>query len=272
MTTTHLPYWRRSLSARLLATLLAMTPGLVLHSLWLDSQLPMRLLIALTSSVLTALVLTRSSTAMRWPWVLEAAITAVLISALWPNQLSVVYAALSAVAGLTAHYLLGGRCLSPLSPAVLSVALGLALASLIAKNTITPPVALLLDSALVASAWLIGAVLLAALNIINFRGLIGFLIPTLLVWFSGDVPAAALIVAILLAGFVIADHHFLPITQSGQWLLGGIAGLATALLWAIHAAPISAIWVVLLAGLLSPWLEERSLPAIGQAQNSHETR
>lgn len=262
-----LPFWRRSVARRLICVGLAVLPALVLQASRLDPDLSGRWLVLGLVALPVALLL-RLFTPRRRPRhrvgavLLDGAIQAALVAALWPATLVVWPAALALTLALIAQHLLGGGSVNPFHPTVLALAVAMALGHLLTTTDFAPALVLLADAWLVAAVWIGMAAVLAILGVWPLRAPIAFLSAVVPALAMGGISATAFVVAALVAGFVLADTRYLPATPKGQYVTGALAGLGTAMLWLMGAPPGSFAHPLLLVYALVPWIEARSLPRL----------
>lgn len=265
MTASGLPRWRSSIQRRFICTALVMLPVLILHAIQLDPSLLLRLVVLGSAALLVSVVIRQvapgeTSRIQLSTDLLDVLIHTALLAALWPPTLPLWPALIGLIVARITERVLGGWAVNPFPPALLALGIGVAVAHVIAETSLAPPLVSLISAAQVSAAWVTAGVVLLLLRLWPARAACGFLLPVALVWASGGIPASALVVAAIVALFVVSDTRQLPATATGQFIIGLLAGLGTALLWLQGAAPVSAAFPVLLAFALAPWIEQLTLP------------
>lgn len=269
MNASALPHWRRTPTRRAACVLTAALPALALQALWLDGTLPPRTgllcLIALATAALLRTLPGRSG-ATSFD-LIDAALAALLLSALWPTAAPIWPAAAALATSLLTARLLGGVAVNPFPPAALALALATAIAQL-GGLTLTPERVLLPDVLFAAGLWLAGALALVALGLARGGAVIAFLLPVAFSVALGDLPAMGLIAAALAAGFLLGEPRHLPATASGRIAVAALAGCGTAIAWLRGAPPTAVGAAIVLACALGPWIENLTVttkPAGGRA-------
>jgi len=283
MNASALPFWRRSVSRRLLCIGLAMLPALVVQSWWLDPGLPLRLLVLCAFAAPLALLLERYarrlSLAQLRPHrggaasfalapqvtpvgvsLLDILIQAALLAALWPATVAVWPAAVALVLAWSVQRLLGGWAVNPFPPALLALAAAVFLARALIGADFTPPLLSLIDAGWTTLAWFAMGLGLMLLRLWPARAPLAFLVPVALVLAHGGIASSGFVAAAIVAGFVLADTRQLPATASGQTIVGALAGLATAALWFAGAPAVAIAFPLLAVYALVPWIQQHTLP------------
>lgn len=268
-----LPWWRarthRRYAGLLLATLLA-----VAWQAWrLDQDLFAR---AMTLAVLALAVagllhaLTKPRPIAPAPNVLQpppgwatrsldAVLQALLVSALWSTGLPLWPLLIGLGLALVVQQALGGWAVNPFSPALLALAIAIVLARTVLATDFSPSLNSLLDTLPVAAGWLLMGLVVVALRLWPARASLTFLLVLVPVLMVEALASINFVTTAILATFVVADTRTLPSTVQGQYLIGGIAGLAVGALWLSGAPALAAVFPLLLAQALSPWVEHLSL-------------
>lgn len=283
MSASALPFWRRTVTHRLVCIGLAMLPALVVHTWRLDPGLPWRMLVLCAFAVPIALLLHQCA----WRWsqpkvrpvrsdaraaaraaqiptigmtVLDSLVQAALLAALWPPTVPVWPAVVALVLASAVQRLLGGWAVNPFSPVLLALGVAVLLARVFMGADFTPPLVSLIDASWATLAWLAMGLVLIALRLWPARAPLAFLVPVALILAHGGIASTAFVVAAIVAGFVLADTRQLPATASGQRIVGALAGLGTAALWFAGAPAVSVAFPLLAVYALVPWIEQRTLP------------
>lgn len=270
MNASALPLWRRTPTRRAACVLIAALPALALQALRLDAAVPLRAgllcLIALATAGLLRALPRRSRGAASFD-LIDAALAALLLAALWPTAAPIWPAATALAGALAAARLLGGVSVNPFPPAALALALATAIAQL-GGLPLAPERVLLPDVLLTAGLWLAGALALVALGLARGGAVIAFLLPVAFAVALGDLPAMGLIAAALAAGFLLGEPRYLPATASGRIAVAALAGCGTAIAWLRGAPPAAVGAAIVLACALGPWIENLTVttkPAGGRA-------
>lgn len=264
-----LPWWRRRVWTRFTGIGLAMIPALIVQTWRLDSHLPERIALLIVSAV-SAVLLThgflpsRAATGERsrpavGSLVLDAAIQATLIAALWPADAPMWPVLVALVAALLVQRLLGGWSVNPFPPVLLALCIGVIVARGDSGFDFSPRLVSVIDTALVAAGWLLMGAVLVVLRLWPARTPVAYLLLTVPVLALGGIASIHLVHLALLAGFVLADTRHLPSTPQGQWVLGAMAGLATIATWLVDATPLAIGFPLLGVYALMPWIEQLSL-------------
>ncbi len=273
MNAVTLPYWRRTVSARLICIVVAMLPALAVQTLRLDAGLPLRVLVLGAVAVFVALLLRAfesdvqprhliSSTS------LDALTQAALLAALWPSALALWPAAVALILAWIMQRLLGGSSVNPFPPVVLALALAIVLLLSLTGAGFAPPLLSLIDTSLVALVWLGMGLVLIALRLRPLRSPLAFLAALIPALAMGGISSTGFVVAGLVTSFVLADTRYLPANPKGQYVSGALAGLSTAGLWMMGAPPLSLAFPLLLVFALTPWIEQRSMPRMSERRSS----
>ena len=283
MNASALPFWRRTVTRRLVCIGLAMLPALVVQTWRLDPDLPLRLLVLCAFAAPIALLLHQCT--YRWSQphprpvrgdaasaartaqvptagmtVLDILVQAALLAALWPATVAVWPAVVALVLAWIVQRLLGGWAVNPFSPVLLALAVAVLLARVLMGVDFTPPLVSLIDATWTTLAWLAMGLVLIALRLWPARAPVAFLVPVALILARGGIASTAFVVAAIVAGFVLADTRQLPATASGQSIVGALAGLGTAALWFAGAPAVTVAFPLLTVYALAPWIQQHTLP------------
>ncbi len=269
-----LPWWRARTDRRYACLLLTVLPAVIWQAWRLDQGLFARaMMVSVLALAVAGLlhVLTKPRPSAPAPNVLlppapgwavrslDALLQALLVSALWSTGLPLWPLLIGLGLALVVQQALGGWAVNPFSPALLAIAIAIVLARTLSATDFNPPLNSLLDTLPVAAGWLLMGLVVVALRLWPARASLTFLLVLVPVLMVEALASINFVTTAILATFVVADTRTLPSTAQGQYLIGGLAGLAVAALWLNGAPPLAAVFPLLLVQALSPWVEHLSL-------------